>query len=161
MGPADALGIWQSYAQDPEVTRYLTWRPHEDLHETERHVERCIEQWDQGTELTWIIAPPSDDQVLGSIALRPHGHMADIGYVLARSEWGKGYMTEAVRAVIDRAFSLPEVYRVWATCDVENVGSARVMEKAGMTKEGTLRRYANHPNMSDEPRSAYCYAIVR
>ena len=109
----------------------------------------------------WIIAPPEDDRVLGSISLRPHAHMADIGYVLARDEWGKGYMPEAARAVIDRALAVPGVFRVWATCNVENDASARVLEKIGMVREGTLRRYAAHSNLSDEPSDAFIYAIVR
>ncbi len=70
-------------------------------------------------------------------------------------------MTEALRAVIDYAFRDPRVYRVWAVCDAENVASARVLEKAGMSFEGVLRRYGIHPNISPEPRDARCYARVR
>jgi RimJ/RimL family protein N-acetyltransferase len=44
---------------------------------------------------------------------------------------------------------------------VENIASARVMEKAGMAREGLLRRYVVHPNISAEPRDAYLYAVVR
>jgi len=43
-------------------------------------------------------------------------------------------MTEAVQKVVDWALKQPEIYRVWAVCDVDNVGSARVMAKAGMTR---------------------------
>lgn len=85
----------------------------------------------------------------------------EIGYGMARTHWDKGYMTEALRAVINWAFTQPDVYRVQALCDVDNIGSARVMEKAGMTREGLLRRYVLHPNISDEPRDAYLYAIVK
>ena len=85
----------------------------------------------------------------------------EIGYGMARAHWDKGYMTEALCAVIDWAFTQPDVYRVQALCDFDNIGSARVMEKAGMTREGLLRRYVLHPNISDEPRDAYLYAIVK
>ena len=69
--------------------------------------------------------------------------------------------TEALRGLIDVAFTYPTVYRVYATCDVDNVGPWRVMEKAGMQREGLLRRYIVHPNISHEPRDSFIYAVVR
>ncbi len=65
------------------------------------------------------------------IAYRVREHAADIGYVLSRSLWGRGYMTEAAAAVVEWAINLDFVYRVWAVCDVENKASARVLEKVG------------------------------
>ena len=85
----------------------------------------------------------------------------EVGYALARPYWGKGYMTEIMRTVIDWALTQPDIFRVQAFCDVENIASARVMEKAGMAREGLLRRYVVHPNISAEPRDAYLYAVVR
>ena len=70
-------------------------------------------------------------------------------------------MTESARARIEWAFQHPVIYRVYATTDVENVASWRVMEKAGMECEGILRRYIVQPNISDEPRDSYIYAIVK
>ncbi len=61
-------------------------------------------------------------------------------------------MTEAANAVVDWALSQPEVFRVWAVCDVENVASARFLEKIGMRREGTLSRWIIHPNISEQPR---------
>jgi ribosomal-protein-alanine N-acetyltransferase len=55
----------------------------------------------------------------------------------------------------------PDIYRVFATCDVENPASARVMEKVGMQCEGILRKYIVHPNISNGPRDSYMYAIVK
>ena len=85
----------------------------------------------------------------------------EVGYALARPYWGKGYMTETLRAMINLAFTQLDIFRVQAFCDVDNLGSARVMEKAGMQREGLLRRYVLHPNISDEPRDVYLYAIVK
>jgi RimJ/RimL family protein N-acetyltransferase len=50
---------------------------------------------------------------------------------------------------------------VWATCDVENLASVRVLEKLGLTCEGVLRRYAIRPNLSPTPRDAFVYARIR
>ena len=95
------------------------------------------------------------------VAIRPHGFKADIGYVLAKPYWGRGLMTEAVRAVVDLAFTDPQIHRVWAVCDIDNTASARVLEKSGMTREGVLRRWTIHPNVSDLPRDVLCYSRVR
>lgn len=68
---------------------------------------------------------------------------------------------EAARAVIDRAFQQPSVYRVYATTDVENTASQRVLRKVGMQCEGLLRKYIVHPNISAIPRDSYIYAITK
>ena len=159
---ADAETIFNAYAQDPEVTRYLMWTPHESVEETKRFVkDRCLELPEDGSRLIWAITERDNDKLCGMIELRPRGHKADVGYVLARSFWGRNYMTEALRAVLELAFTLPGMYRVWALCDVDNVGSARVMEKAGLTFEGVMRRHTIHPNISPEPRDMRCYAMTR
>jgi RimJ/RimL family protein N-acetyltransferase len=120
-----------------------------------------VDSWREETRFPWAITVAAvDDTPIGMIELRPNGHMADVGYVLSRSEWGKGYMTEALTAVVTMALALDGCYRVWAVCDVENGASARVMEKAGMTIEGVLRRFLYDP-VADEPRDAYCYALTR
>jgi ribosomal-protein-alanine N-acetyltransferase len=158
---ADADTVFQSYAQDPEVTRYLTWRPHRSLADTQKVIRAIIDEWSGGTRFTWAITRADDGAVLGMLAARVEGHMAVIGYVLARSAWGNGYMPEAVRGVIEALWALPAIFRIWAVCDVENVASARVLEKAGMLREGRLARFIVLPNLGAEPRDVYCYAIVR
>lgn len=75
--------------------------------------------------------------------------------------WGQGYMSEAARAMVDWALSQDEIFRVSATCDISNIASARVMEKAGMQREGILRRHTIHPHLSPEPRDVYIYAKVK
>jgi RimJ/RimL family protein N-acetyltransferase len=158
---ADAAAIFEGYAQDPEVTRYLTWRPHSRVEETEAYLARCQAGWDAGIDLTWTLTRSGEDRVIGMIGLRPRTHMADIGYVLARRYWRQGLMPEAATAVVGLALGRPAIHRVWAVCDVENRASARVLEKAGMEYEGVLRRWILHPNVSAEPRDVLCYARLR
>ncbi|MDQ3920456.1 MAG: GNAT family N-acetyltransferase [Acidobacteriota bacterium] len=158
---SDAGAIFNSYAADEEVTRYLVWRPHTSIAETEEFLGRVVASLEDGSRLTWALTLHGDDTPRGMIELRPHGHKADVGYVLARPFWGRGYVTEALRAVLDYAFRNPGMYRVWAVCDAGNAASARVMEKAGMSFEGILRRYQIRPQISPAPRDARCYARVR
>jgi [ribosomal protein S5]-alanine N-acetyltransferase len=157
---SDAQAIYDGYAQDSEVTRFLMWRPHQDLGETREYLRHCEEGWNTGTELTWMLTRASDARVLGAIGLRPEGHKASLGYVLARSAWGQGLMSEAGRAVLRAAAENPELHRIWAVCDAANLASARVLEKIGMVREGILRRWIVHPNVSDAPRDALCYSWI-
>jgi RimJ/RimL family protein N-acetyltransferase len=111
--------------------------------------------------LQWVILRKEDERLLGMIGGRVEGHKVELGYVLAKAYWNQGYMTETVCAVVEWALSDPEIFRVWAVCDIENTASARVMEKAGMKREGVLRRWSIHPTRSSEPRDCYSYAITK
>jgi Acetyltransferase (GNAT) domain len=83
-------------------------------------------------------------------------------YVFARDAWGQGYATEVVKAMISLAFTQPEVRRLYALCHVEHLASAQVLEKAGLQREGKLRRYHRFPNLpATEPSDVFCYAVVR
>jgi ribosomal-protein-alanine N-acetyltransferase len=70
-------------------------------------------------------------------------------------------MLEAIRAMTRTVFEVPRLFRVQATCDMENNASARASEQAGFIREGELDRHTVHPNVSDEPRPCYMYAICR
>jgi RimJ/RimL family protein N-acetyltransferase len=160
---ADAASMFARWTQDPQVTRYLTWRPHHSPLDAEDFVEAAIAAWATDARAPYVIATRAEeDTPIGVIEVRFASVFAvEVGYVLQRGDWNRGYMTEAARAVLDALFALPEVWRVYAYCDVENIGSARVMERAGMQHEGTLRRAMLHPNVSDAPRDVHLYARVR
>jgi [ribosomal protein S5]-alanine N-acetyltransferase len=157
----DAEAVFAAYAQDPEVTKYLVWRRTGNLEDTRHALRSATEAWDEGKAFNWVVLRKKDDRLLGMVGVRVDGHKVELGYVLAREFWRQGYMTEAVRAVVSWAIKEEDVYRVWAVCDIENLASARVMEKAGMQREGILRRWSMHPNRSEEPRDCYCYAITK
>jgi ribosomal-protein-alanine N-acetyltransferase len=157
----DAEDIFRKYAQDPEVTKYLTWRPNRNVQETRDFLRACLRAWDERKSFHWVIERKADHELLGMITARVDEHKWELGYVLARPYWGKGYMTEVLKRLLSRALKQKNIYRVWSVCDVDNLASARVMEKAGMKKEGILRRWSMHPTISDEPRDSYCYAITK
>ena len=159
--PADAGDIFANYAQDAEVTRYLVWRPHADIAETHEFLTGCLAAWEAGTSLNWAIETIEQPGVIGMVGCRPHGGRPNLGYVLARPYWGQGYMTEAVGAIVEWLLREEDVFRVWATCDVQNISSARVLEKVGMEREGVLRRWEIHPNISPDPRDAFVYSRVK
>jgi aminoglycoside 6'-N-acetyltransferase len=73
------------------------------------------------------------------IKARPY-ELFEIGYFLIPEERGKGYCTEAVKIMVDFLFLTKQIVRVQAATDVKNIGSQKVLEKAGFTKEGILRK---------------------
>jgi len=157
----DATAMLETYARDPEVTRYLTWKPLQSLEEAETALRSRVEGWRKGISFSWTILLKEGGTLAGTISLRPQGLRLNMGFVVARPYWGRGYTTEAVRPVVDWALAHPAVYRVSAVCDAENLASARVLEKIGMQLEGTLRRWDVHPNISNVPRDCLCYAAVK
>ena len=157
----DVPAIFSSYAQELEVTRYLLWTPHKNIEETYGVMRIMLKSWDDGSAYSFGIVPKDLNSVIGMIGMHPDRFKVEIGYVLARSYWRKGLVTEAVRAVTSWLLQQPDVYRVFATCDIENPASARVMEKVGMLREGILRRNSIHPSIGNEPRDSLIYAIVK
>ena len=157
----DAPALFETYMQDIEVTRYVTWRPHTKIDQTLDFLRSCLEAWQTGKRFPYVVTLKNTDKPFGMVDFHINGSTMGIGYVIGQAYRGNGYVPEAVRAVIDWAFSQPSIYRVNASCDVENTASARVMEKVCMQREGLLRRYMIHPNLSDEPRDCYIYAIVK
>jgi RimJ/RimL family protein N-acetyltransferase len=156
----DAVEIFTGYAQDKDVVRYLTWKPHRNIEDTKAFVKSRIDAWKKGDDFSWAITT-FEGRIIGGIALRIRDYMADFGYVIAHPYWSKGYATEALRTIVQWALRQPQIFRVWGCCDIENNASARVMEKCGLEKEGVLKKWGIHPQVSDTPRDCLCYSIVR
>src|SRR3972149_1396273 len=95
----DADAIFVGYAQDPEVTRYLTWQPHETLGETQDFLARAEADFREGRRYAYAITLPPSDECIGVIALsRDNAFCMHLGYVLRRDRWNCGITTEAGRA---------------------------------------------------------------
>jgi len=158
----DAPILFEAYLQDPEVSRYMVWRPHSAPSEAEAFVALCIEDWEACNRRPYVIVTHQHSQVpIGMLEARVLSHHVDIGYVLARQFWGQGLMPEAVQALTEKALASSHFFRVQATCDVENIPSAHTLEKSGFKREGTLERYTIHPNVGAEPRACHLYARCR
>jgi RimJ/RimL family protein N-acetyltransferase len=157
----DADHIFCEYATDPEVTRYLTWSPHQSIEDTRAFLRAATQRWEEGAAYDWVICPRDEGKVVGMVGCRVAGHKAELGYVLARRLWGQGIMPEAAAAIMHWAIAQPAIRRVWAVCDVGNLASARVLEKIGMQPEGILRHWLIRPSHPDEPRDCLVYSIVR
>ena len=154
----DATSIFDEYAQDPQVAHFLSWKPHSSVATVSEFLDDALARCRDGKTFVWAISRDGGERVCGLIDARIHDYKVEIGYVLGRAHWRQGIMSEAIHAVADWALARPGIFRVHAVCDVDNVGSARALEKAGFEREGLLRKWLILPNVSPEPRDCYMYA---
>lgn len=136
---SDAEEMFQNWARDAEVTKYLTWTPHESVEQTRALLALWEEEAKKPDCYHWAITLRGE--VVGDISLvSVKGERAVTGYCLSRKCWGKGIMTEAYRAVLKYLFEEVGFHRIEAVHSVQNPASGRVMEKCGLRYEGTLRK---------------------
>lgn len=138
----DAEGMYHNWASDPAVTEFLTWPTHTSVDVTKDLLTAWISHYEEGDYFNWVLEYKETGAVIGNISvvhLREEISACEIGYCMGKAYWGKGIMPEALRAVIDYLFKEADMNRICACHDVNNPKSGRVMDKAGMKVEGTLR----------------------
>ncbi len=133
-----------AYSSDEAVTRFLRWGPHRTREETESYVREVLRAYKEGTDGPWGVEYRETGRVVGSLHLMNlsiQHRNAEIGFVLSRSYWNRGLMSEALGRVLDYSFEHISLRRMEGFCLVENRAGIRVMEKVGMKREGLLREY--------------------
>jgi [ribosomal protein S5]-alanine N-acetyltransferase len=131
------------YASDPQVSEYTMWSTHSSIEDTKYFLKSLLKMYKRRELVDWGIVHKAENKFIGTcgfVEWRMTHSRAEIGYTLSRKYWGEGYMTEAVNAVIDFGFREMLLNKIQARCEVNNIASARVMEKAGMQLEGILRQ---------------------
>lgn len=131
---SDAQSMFDNWASDPEVTKFLTWPTHESV-EVTRKVIGFWSDRDNLTNYNWCIALKSNDEAIGSIAvvsIDEESETLEIGYCISRRFWRQGVTAEAAKALISALFENVGAKRIIAKHDLNNPNSGRVMRKAGM-----------------------------
>ena len=157
---SDAADIF-GYAQNPEVARFMPWNPHQSINDSYDFIARVLHERRIGKRNDHAIVWKQTGKVIGSCSYRLVGHRSIFGYALNQDYWGKGLATEASKKLIEVSFSHAEVSRVEAICDIENIGSARVMEKSGMKREGLLRQYILIQELGSVPKDVFMYSLLK
>jgi RimJ/RimL family protein N-acetyltransferase len=164
---ADADAIFARYANDPDVTRYLSWPRHQSVDDTRAFLAWSDSEWARWPAGPLLIESREDGRLLGSAGLTfESATSASTGYVLATDAWGRGYATETLAAMTSLADSLG-VTRLFALCHPQHRASARVLEKGGFllnasfipasfpnlaaTGRGEAVMYLRPPNLDVEP----------
>ena len=149
------------YASVPEVTTFVLWDTHKTKQNSIEFVKLAGEQFNNNISIVWGIEIKSENKLIGSIDLRDWNSIhrcGEIGYVISKEYWNRGYVSEAVKAIINFGFEILHLNRIEAHCEEENIGSWKVMEKCGMKYEGTLREKVF---IKERFRSMKMYSILK
>ena len=107
----DADRIFEAYAQDPEVTKYMIWKPYTNKQDMEKWLSGQIDDFRKKEENCYVLCLKEDNyNVIGMATIRMSSYVADIGYVLERKHWGKGIMPEALSYLVNWAMEQEEIY---------------------------------------------------
>ncbi len=126
-----------------EVTRYYNLVPFTSPEDGRQYVEVFRKGFEDNMYIRWGITLKGESHIIGTLGFNNYtlNHRAEIGYDLHREHWNKGYITEALKEIIEYGFDVLEVNRIEAEIIPENKASGRVLEKAGFSKEGLLRAW--------------------
>jgi RimJ/RimL family protein N-acetyltransferase len=146
---------------DAEVMRYWDAPAWSDHRRAEQFISECGRIAEAGTGIRLAVDRVSDATFLGWCGLtrwNPDYRSLSMGYCFDRAAWGQGYATEAARSVIQWAFDSLDANRLQAETDTRNVASARVLEKLGFIREGTLREDCA---VNGEVSDSWVYGLIR
>lgn len=157
----DAQDMYNNWASDDEVTKYLMWPSHNNVEVSKAYIESIINVYSQPDTYNWGIELKEIGQVIGAISVVRYDDAVEsvhIGYCIGSKWWNKGITSEAFTAVIKYLMEEVEVNRIESRHDPRNPNSGKVMEKCGLRYEGTLRE-------SDYNNQGICdaswYALLR
>jgi [ribosomal protein S5]-alanine N-acetyltransferase len=143
---SDAPAVFARYSSHAAVTRYLGWRTHGSVADTQLFLACCEAEWLHTGVGPYLVQSRETGLLLGSTGLQLSSpQQAATGYVLAQDAWGRGYATETLLAMRSLALRMG-ILRLTALCHPEHYASVRVMQKCGFTRECTLRAHAQFPN---------------
>lgn len=130
-------------ASDPIVTSQTTWERHTTKEDSIKYIEKVLNKYKHHEGFHWGIIHKSSGQLIGRtglIRIDPVHNKAELGYVLSKDYWNQGILTEATEVIMRYGFLELGLNRIEAQCNIDNIGSYRVMEKLGMVMEGVLRK---------------------
>lgn len=140
--PSDVNERYYCWMNDPEVTRYLESRFYPNS--MERLQEYVADKLGDQENVFLAIVLREDDRHIGNIKLGPINwihRFADVGILIGEKDcWGKGYATEAIKLVIDYAFSKLNLHKLTAGCYANNLGPIKAFKKAGFVEEGIRKK---------------------
>ena len=132
----DALPLHKEFGRDEKMFEFSGWNPYETEEQAEETVQRFIGGYDEEHFYGWAIDYQGElAGTIGAYDYDAEANSIEIGCSIARRFWGKGFASEAVKAVLDYLLEKEKIGSVTAWCAADNIGSARVMEKAGMRQE--------------------------
>lgn len=157
----DAKNMFNNWASDHEVTKYISWSPHSSVDVTNQIINKWLEEYKNNETLLWAIDLNNENNnPYGSIGISKiiDNNTIEIGYVLSRKWWHRGIITECLRMVIDYIFNNTSINTIQAVCNVNNKGSQRVLEKNNMKQLYGFNMFVEEKN---ELWKCYRYEIKK
>lgn len=158
----DAQNMFENWASDEMVTRFITWPPHDSVNVTKAIIEEWVKNYQNLDFYQWAIELKEIGEPIGSISvvsINENVEALEIGYCIGRDWWHQGYMSEAFSCIIDFLFNEVGANRICAKHDTDNPNSGRVMLKCGLIYEGTLRQAGR--NNTNSRCDLAVYAILK
>ena len=138
---SDAKGFYDNVGSDENVTKYVSWHNHENIDVTKKVIEKWISNYKNDYNYNWIIELKDSKEIIGTMTVVHVDYKnktCEIGYVISSIFWNMGYGTEALKCVIN--YLIEEGFKtIYAEYQSKNPASGRIMEKAGMKYEATLK----------------------
>ncbi len=139
----DDRDMFEQWASDPQVTKYLTWSAHQSVEDTRHIIALWLRDLEEPHVYRWAIELKSIGKVIGTIDLVnvDSRHKCGVfGYCLSAQYWNQGIASEALRAMLRYLFEEGDFHRIEASHLIENPASGKVMNKCGMKVEGNKRK---------------------
>lgn len=132
------------YTSSPEITKFLSWEPHNDITQARFYISQLIENYKLADCYAWAIEVKDLNKFIGIVRIFDvsfANKRGELSYILNPAFQGKGLAVEAIKAVLEFCIEQVGLNRIQARCTPDNYPSERVMQKLGMRYEGTLRDY--------------------
>lgn len=136
----DAPKMYENWASDCEVTKYLMWPTHSGVDVTQKILQEWVESYTQENKYEWCLELKETGEPIGSmgvVRIVEKAELMEIGYCISRTYWHQGITSEALQAVMDFLFDEVGVNRIESRHNLKNLHSGNVMKKCGMVYEGT------------------------
>jgi len=153
VGLADAPIIFECWGRRPENFTHLTARVFAEVSDAQVYIAGLFQTPE--SRAFHILEPTGD--VVGIVKAAVLGHRAQVGYVVSKPFWGRGFATSAVRQLVAILEESPNISRIWATCALDNPASARVLEKSGFHREAILKKWVTYPAQGGLAFDNYSY----
>ena len=161
----DVEDIYKKLATDEKIIDFLSWNDNPSIEFTKKMVNDIIKEYDtNNATYKWIIEELSTNKIIGMILVDSFNEerlVAELDYCISSDSRGKGYVPEALKKIIEYLIFEVGFFRIEAVHNLNNESSGKVMQKAGMKYEGTLRGRAISLNSKGNPDDLKMYAIIK
>ena len=155
----DAEEIFYTYASKPECTKYMAWPTHRSIEDTRSFLLYAMHSWASGADYSFSIRLKESNRLIGSFGIMNDDGKIQFGYILAPTQWGRGYATEVCKRMMEILKTQPHIFRIGTFVDVDNEASIRVLQKSGLVEEARLKRWFRFVNQDNQPKDCAIFRL--